>query len=117
MIRLSLKLGTEVVELEQADDTVKTYTLRELTGEERDTYLTGVFKRMKFSPAGKSTGLSSFEGLQAMLLTLCLRDDAGELAKKADIQAYPASTQNQLFELAQKMNGLDVVAEEEAKND
>jgi len=93
------------------------FSLVELTGESRDKYMTEMSQRMKYDGKGKPTGLKSYNGLQAMLLTLCLRDQTGEAVKAADIQKYPSSAQNKLFEMAQEMNGLGELGEEEAKNE
>lgn len=81
------------------------YTLSELTGAERDKYLNGVQARAKFVK-GKAAGVTSYDGLMASLLVLCLRDDAGKLLSLNQVQAFPASTQAALFSAAQELNGM-----------
>ncbi len=111
-IELSLELKTVPVTLEG-----NPYSLVELTGDTRDKYMTDMSQRMKYDAKGKPTGLKSFNGLQAMLLTLCLHNQDNELVKAADIQKYPSSTLTTLFEMAQELNGIGEPGEDEAKNE
>jgi len=116
-LKFSLELKEIPVVLENADGTKVDAYLRELTGKQRDSYLTGLSGRMKYRD-GKVTGLSSFEGLQASLLSLCLVDKAdGKLIGITRIQTFPAKVQEALFKAAQELSGLDDIGEEEAKND
>lgn len=106
------------VELQTAEGAVRNCVLLEMSGKGRDEYLNLMNKRMKFDAAGQPVRLSSFEGIQAALLARCLMDvDADEFLKEEEIQTFPASVINRLFEAAQELNGLDIQAKEEAKND
>jgi len=93
------------------------YTLREMNGKERDSYLNTIGNKMKLSGSGKVIGLKSFDGLQAGLLSRCMIDENGDKVDEHTIQGWPTKTQTSLFKTAQVMNALDQDAEDEAKNE
>lgn len=117
-LRFSLKKASQEVILEGADGQEIKARLMELSGGERDSYLQDMSAFMKYDAAGKPAGLSSFEGLQAALLSKCLEREDGTKFTKEEVQAFPATVQSALFDAAQKLNALDNENEEEAeKND
>lgn len=110
------------------------YYMREMTGQQRDEYLSALQKMMgsqvmsggKVNPAA----IKSFDGIEAELLTRVIfkdeKDDEGESKRvkvsKKEIQGWPALVQHKLFLKAQKLTGLgddeqDKKDQEEAKND
>lgn len=109
-----------------------TYYLREMTGQERDSYLGALQKMMgnQSMTGGKvnASGIKSFDGIEAELLSRVLfkediDEDKDEVTKvrltKSEIQKWPAPVQHKLFLKAQKLTGLgdeEDKAEEEAKN-
>ena len=117
-LEFSLQLKEQPVEITDADGTVKTFILRELTGAQRDSYLNEIGGRMKFNAAGKTIGFTTYKNLQANLLCLCLLDPEGTLVKQSVIQNWPAGVVQSLFKSAQELSGLNLEEEdEEAKND
>lgn len=116
-LRFVLRRKEVPVEMEMEDGTVKSYTLREMEGRDRDAYLNSMGDRMKFSNNGKVIGLKSFDGHQGKLLTRCLYDEHGELVALKDCQSFPTSVLDALFKRAEKLNALDVKSEEDEKND
>lgn len=104
MLEFTLDLKEIPVRLKSGEN-VKEYVLREMTGKQRDQYLTELNKRMKIDSTGKAS-LSSFDGLQAELLTRCLFEGDASISKE-ELQSYPSNTQSKLFNEAQKLNGLD----------
>lgn len=116
-IRLSLKRAETPIILETVDGVEKAYKLREMLGKDRDTYLTRMGDKVRYNANGKVTGIKSFDGLQASLLEKCLYDENDHLVSLTDIQNFPTKTQNELFKLAQELNGLNQKAENESKND
>lgn len=116
-VKLTLKLKTIPIELEQEDGLVKTFVLQELTGAERDVYVDLMVKRVKTNARGEPTGIRSAEGMQAQLLARCLRDEDGGKLEVKEIQNFPSTTLNDLFDLAQELNGLGEEAEDQVKND
>ena len=116
VLRFTLKKQTLPVVLETEAGEV-TVHLVEMIGAERDSYLGEMGKKMNYGPDGKPSGLSSFEGLHAMLLTRCLVKETGEKYTVEEIQAFPSTTQTGLFEAAQELNALGEDGEEEAKKD
>jgi len=110
-LKFSLKLKEIPVNITDVDGQEKSYTLRELTGAQRDTFLDEMGSRLKYA-GGKIQGLTNYKGLQASLVSLCLHDDKGNSIKKEIIQSYPASVLSDLFDAAQDLSGL-VVGEEE----
>lgn len=97
------------------DGSVHKYKLVELDGAQRDQWLTAQAQKVKYSEKGTPAGVSSLMGIQASLLSLAVRDGANARVPEAKIQLWPASVLNRLFELAQKMNGLDKAGMDEAK--
>lgn len=95
----------------------KIYAVKEMTGAQRDRWLTQMGNRMKTDADGKPTGIREFDGVQAGLISLCLYD--GDVPVPVNvIQSWPAKAQNQLFKLCQEVNGLgDEQNVEAAKND
>ena len=116
-LKFSLVLKEVPVNITDAENVEQMHVLRELTGSQRDAYLNKMGTRMKFNEAGKTEGLSNYEGLQSGLLSLSLRDENGELIKDKTLQEWPASVLSDLFDVAQELSGLDKGAEAKAKND
>ncbi len=100
----------------------KTYTLRELTSQQRAKFLNGLGSRVKYTKSGKTKGLNNHEGLQESLLEKCLYDEDGQLIKKDALKEWPAGMLSELFEAAQELSGMvdnkedDEDEEEEEKN-
>lgn len=87
-----------------------TFTLREMSGTERDSFEIGIFKE---GEDGNRTVEPRY--LRARLVALCLIGDDGkrlysdeEISDLSD--AVPASVLSTLFAAAQKLNGLDADA-------
>lgn len=115
--KFQLKLKEESVEITDVKDETKIYVIRELSGAQRDSFLNDMGGRMKFTAAGKMQGLSDYTDLQTGFLALCLYDEVGELVALEILREYPASVLSDLFEIAQKLSGLDKGAESGAKNE
>lgn len=105
---LTLKRKQKDVPMESQDGSVVVYTLRELTGRQRDEYHQATAKRMKYDAKGSPAGVKDFVGMQADLITLCLYDPQGRLVTPEDVSGWPATTQAALFDMAQEINGLEV---------
>jgi len=114
VMRLSLERAEVDVVMETGHDEVH-WKLRELDGAERNRYLNKMTKRVKIGKDGKAVGISSFDGFQADLLTICLEDEKGCPVTKEVIEALPSKTQQLLFKKAQEISGLD--NEDDSKND
>lgn len=93
------------------------YTVKEMTGQQRDQWLNSMGNRMKMSPDGKPSGLKTYDGIQAGLIGLCLYDKDNVFVPIEKIHQWPASAQVKLFDLCQEVNGLNDKAAEEVKND
>jgi hypothetical protein len=101
------------------------FTLREMSGTERDKFDGGIFKgaaQIKIVD-GKPSGLASREldtlYFRARLVALCLvEEDGNRMYADDEIQqlsdAIPSRALSVLFEAAQKLNGLDQAAVEAA---
>lgn len=114
-MEFSLKLKEESIVIEGTDSIKRTYILKELTGQQRDAYLNNMGSRMKFTEAGKTQGLSNYEGLQSGLLKLCIYSDDDKLVPEKELQSWPSQVLSALFEKAQEMSALNK-GEEESKN-
>ena len=116
VLNFDLLLNTQPVMLKEGGQE-KLYTLQELTGSERDKYLNFMKGRMKVNSDGTRGGIDDFNGLQARLLSMTLKDPEGKLVPEEVLQKWPARVQTLLFKESQKLSGLDDKAEEKAKND
>lgn len=115
--RFSLKLKEVQVELEAPDGGVKTYTIRELTGAKRDDYMQFMMSKMDVGVGKDASGkMRSVDRIQSKLLAVCLFDESNAAVQESVIQAFPASTQNELYKIASSISGMDEKAEEAAKN-
>lgn len=113
-LRVSLVRKSKPFEVEHENGTVHQYKLVELDGASRDKWITDQNRKVKFVE-GKSAGMATLEGVQAELLAMCVVDHTNARLSVQAIQKWPATTQNTLFKIAQKMNGLDKEAMEDAK--
>lgn len=98
---------------------VEDYIMRELSGLERDRYLTEISGR--FDMDGKNTKVKNLVGVPEMLLSRCVyrikEDGTEELVKANEIQTWPSSVREKLHEKATELSGLDKKADNDAKND
>lgn len=106
------KLKETPVEIDGAS-----YTLKELSGAQRDAYLDTVGERMRYDEKGNPKGIKTFKGMQAELICRSLTDSNGVLVKKEVVSTWPASVQDGLFKAAQNLSELGNEAVDEAKND
>jgi len=95
---------------------VRTYTMTELNGTEREAYLNSIVGKFEVTSSGKSR-VKNFTGLQSNFLAKCVRDDAGVLVPTKVIDKWPSGLQSELYKRGQRMSGMDETAEEDAKND
>ena len=116
-LRFSLHREEIPVILMTEDGTEKAYILREMSGRDRDAYLTKMGGKFKFNTKGKVIGVKSFDGLQAALLAKCLFDEDDKLVHIDKIQGFPTITQGKLFKEAQTLNALEDDEEENSKKD
>lgn len=111
---LKLKLNLKSVPvLMDTGDGEREWTLKELTGEQRNVFLDEMKDRTIIGADGKPSGFKSFEGLQSGLLALCLYDENGKLIKKDVLEKMPSSAQQALFDSAQKLSGMDKAGAQE----
>lgn len=116
-IRVTHKLDEIPVVMEMEDGSERHLVLREMHGTGRDAYLQSMAGRMRTDAKGNIIGVKNFDGLQASLLSKCLYDEVDELVSVKEIQAFPTKAVITLFKAAQKLNGLEQDAEDDAKND
>jgi hypothetical protein len=114
-MKLTTTLKTVSVEIEGADGIANAYTIKELTGAEREKYLDTVSARMKYV-GDKPVGFTTYEGSYTKLLAMCLYDSTGAKVNVETIKQWPQSTVEALFKEAQSISGLIATAEGEAKN-
>ena len=115
-VSISLSFKEVPVSIEVEPGRVVECSLREMSGKERDSYMTAMSERMEVVD-GKVVGFRSFAGFQSRLVSLCLHKKDGKLFTEEEIQGFPARAQSVLFEAAQELNGLSATAQADAKND
>jgi len=84
----------------------QSYTLVEMDGKDRDTYLTKLGERLRHGADGKATGIKNFDALHATLIALCLRSADGKAVPINTIQTWPARVVTALYDAAMEMNNL-----------
>lgn len=114
--RLSLRRKEKKFELGMVDGTFQIWTLKELTGPERDRYIDDMTKRMKMAPDGKSGAISTYVGVETNLLVKSLFGPDGQPVKQSFLQALPSSVQDALYNAAVELSALNPKAREQAKN-
>lgn len=123
VLEYDISIKSHQVKIRDEKGQVQTYILRELTGAERDAYLTGIGNRMRVGKSGKTQGLKSFKDLQASLLVLGLYHADGKPVSIKTVQSWPARVQQDLHDRLKKMSGMDIEEkdddeeDDEAKND
>lgn len=90
------------------------YTLRELTGIQRDLWINKAVAAGEAADGEKKT--RDFSNLQASLIAACVYDENDKPFTVDEVAEWPASTQKKLFDKCQEMNGLDDKAEDRGKN-
>jgi hypothetical protein len=114
--RFSLKRKEQKVVLETETGGERTCVIREMCGRDRDTFSTKNSSRFIVNDKGIVVGLKTHDGQFALLLSLCMYDEENKLMDIKEIQNFPSSVQEELHDLAQKLNWL-AKKEEEIKND
>ena len=95
----------------------QTFTIKELTGAQRDEYLNKNLGRMRLDPiTGEAKGFKDYKGLHTDLLCMCMYDAEGKVVSKKNLEQLPAATVGGLFKLANDLNALEET-EEETGND
>ena len=103
-LRICLTRKTLPVATTRLDGTEVEYVLKELTGVERDQWLTGMSGRMEKGTDGKPTGvIKDFHNMQASLIALCLYDEADRRVALSKVSEFPATVQSALYEACQNL--------------
>jgi len=107
MVRIKLSTKTVPVVVETATGEELEMELCEMTAEARDKYLDVLATRMKIDASGQVSGIKRYEGLQAELLSRCLRRKSdGNFVSLSEIQTWPSAAVSFLFQEAQILNHL-----------
>jgi len=116
-LTFQLNLKEVPVSITDKEGQEKTYTLRELTSQQRAKFLNGLGSRVKYTKSGKTKGLNNHEGLQESLLEKCLLDEDNQLVKKDTMKEWPSGMVSDLFEAAQELSGMVDNKEEDEDED
>ena len=108
-MKFSALRKTQPLELEVQPEVYLKFELREMSGLEGGEYKNVL--RSKIRSKGDETEVLDFRGLYSDLLCRCMYDQEGKLVSREVIDGWPESTQQALFEAAQKVNGLDKEAD------
>jgi hypothetical protein len=104
-MKITLARKSETVELETSEGIVLMYSVKEMTGAQRDSYFSKMSTKTK--QGGDQVTITDFNGLYSTLLSHTLYDDKDKLVEEKIIQSWPDSAQKALFTMAKKLNGLD----------
>lgn len=116
VLTLRLVRASVVVNIEDESGEVQPYTLREMTGSEKGKWQTSMAGRMRWDDKGKPSGIRDWTGFEGSLICRCMFDADGKKVAEDKIKEWPTTVQKKLFEMCQKLNGLDEESEEKAKN-
>lgn len=116
--KFSLRIKSIDIPIEGEDGEISTYVLKELTGQQRVQYLNRFKKKTRdgIGP-GSQPKIETFTGMITDLLDLCLYGPDGILLKAEVIDKWPASMQQEIFDMAVELSGLSEKAKEEEKKD
>lgn len=93
------------------------YTLRELTGKDRDAYAARLHKQIDIAPDGTARGIKSTAGLSIYLLSLSLFDSGNKRVSAQTIEKFPSAVIERLVEEANKLSALDQESADELGNE
>ena len=115
--RFSLVRMEKTATLVKADGEEEKITIREVTGQERDSYMNLMMSKVRLGPDGKPAGLKNMAGLHSKLLEMSLFHEDAKAFSPKEVSKLPATAMMGLFEMAKEISGLNEGAEEEAGND
>lgn len=105
LLTLKLVRYEKKIRLEDESGQVRTYTVREMLGTDRDEYLNELTAKIGSEEARKKN--PDYRGVLSILICRCLYDDANKLVPKAKIDQMPVSVQQHLLRMSQEVNGFD----------
>jgi hypothetical protein len=114
-LTISLVRDEIPIELRLADGTTRKYKLYEMTGAQRDAWMTRNLKRARYDDKGQAVGVQDYNNVQADLIACCLYDDRDQAVPLSTIASYPARAQQFLFDKCQLLTGLNEEGVERAK--
>jgi hypothetical protein len=115
VIRKSQPIEFEVGLDDQGQPVVQLYSIKELTGADRDSWLSEQNPKIDKTVDGKSADIRDYDGLYSTLLKYCLYDPQGKLVPEDTIQTYPGGAQEALHAVAVTLNGLDKNSDDSEK--
>lgn len=119
--RYSLRRKVEEIEVELPNGEVKTYTMRDLSGEQRAVWLNKVDSMFKVNDQGIVVGVGDQKGYQSFLVAMVVHDENNKLVDQRQIDAaWPGTTLKQIFEDCRTFCGLNPegeVAEKKSSTD
>lgn len=113
--RLSRRLKTQEVEIENEQGQPEVWVIKELTGAERNAFFQMSSERGAKRGEDGNMMISSFANLGADLLSMCLYGPDGQKATIQDINNFPSEMQLELFKDAQTLSALNKEGEQGAK--
>jgi len=116
-MKFSLKRKEIKLVIEGEDGNDRNYTLREITGRDRDKFTTKLASKTKYDSSGKAIGIVDTTGLFPELLSMSLFDEKDVLVDFKVCELFPAEMQQELFEVSQRLSGLTKESETKAGND
>lgn len=113
----ALILGTTLQQrplvIRQNDGTEKKWVMWELNGVLLGQWRTYTSDMVKIGGKGVPVGMKPMDLLYAKLISLSLRDAAGNGPEMAEVQSWPATTQRAVYKACRDLSGLGEEEEEE----
>jgi hypothetical protein len=102
-LKLSLAASAVQVIIQKTDGTEDALELREMTAANRDLYMDALKNRLDINADGSTRGIKRFNELQGDLISRCLFRTGVAVTLK-EIQQWPSSVVQALYNAAQKLN-------------
>jgi len=103
-VKISILRKSRPVLLEMAEGQELEFSIKEMTGAQRDEYFNKASERTIRDAKGEVVGMKSYKGLYSTLLSFCLYDKDSKAVPESTIQEWPNEAQKLLFDIAQDLN-------------
>ncbi len=117
--KFSKRRKEQLIDIEDEEGNTRVYKMREMDGTLRDRYMNDMNRRFRnVSSDGSVARIEDPTKIHVNLLNLCLLDDQNKAVPVDELQKWPTTALEELYDIAIIFNGLQPKKKEEeaAKN-
>lgn len=103
------------VPIELEEGIVREFTIEEMLGGERQEWQKRQRARYGVDYQGQPAGIADFVGLEADLISCCLKDENGKPVPKGIVQGWPSGLQAALYQMCLSINSVSEKDQEKLK--